>query len=425
MRQAIAADALIKSGKADWKSQPLLGVPVSIKDMYEVAGMPTTAGARIRKDNISNRDATAVRKLREAGAIFIAMTNTPLNHSALETANNLHGRTNNPYDLERTPGGSSGGEAALIAAGGSPCGLGGDSGGSIRIPSHFCGVAGLAPAWGRVSAAGNIPPVYNSGPFYVRCGPMARKVEDLALVLPIISGHDSRDPFTFPMNLGDPTQVQVDELKVAYCVDSKKVKPTNEIQTTVERAADVLRTHVAAVSREVPPNFDSEDPIEIEGSFTLLGMSVEDQLEELRELGEEDDELRQESIRRGAEWLKNHDSEKLKQHAAKLPEMRLQMNLLMAEFDVLLCPVAADLAYKHGESWERIFQTGMFWVNSFNLYGNLPTGVVRCGTSADGLPIGVQVVGASYREDLVLAVMQMLETKLEGWKPPPEEKLVG
>ena len=424
IEEAKAAERLIQRGRVDWKATPLLGVPVSIKDMYEVAGMPTTAGARIRKDNISKKDATAVRKLREAGAIVIAKTNTPLNHSALETVNKLHGQTNKPYDLKRTPGGSSGGEAALIAAGGSPWGIGGDSGGSIRVPAHFCGIAGLAPAWGRVSTAGNVPFIYNSGPLYLRCGPMARYVEDLALMLPIISGHDPHDPFTFPMSLRDHKRATINKLKVAYCTDSAKTKPSGDIQKTVERAAAVLNAYSAAVSQERPPYFESDDPLKIEASFTLRG-SIEAQRKELQDLGEEDDELRQELIRRGAEWLDGHDLDELEQQAAKLPEMRLKMNRFMSEYDVLLCPVAAELAYKHGESWERVFQTGMFFVNLFNLYGNLPTGVVRCGTSADGLPIGVQVVGPSYREDVVLAVMELLEKQLGGWKPPPEKNLAG
>ena len=198
IKEAEEAGRLIQSGKVDWDSTPLLGVPVSIKDMYEAAEMPTTAGARFRAKNISKEDATAVRKLHQAGAIVIAITNTPLNHAALETSNKLHGRTNNPYDLDRTPGGSSGGEAALIAAGGSPWGLGGDSGGSIRVPAHFCGVAGLVPSWGRVSTGGTVPFVYNSGPFYLRCGPMARYVEDLALMLPIICGSTLATPLRFP-----------------------------------------------------------------------------------------------------------------------------------------------------------------------------------------------------------------------------------
>ena len=416
--EAKAAEQSIRNG-VDWRDKPLLGVPVSIKDMYQVAGMPTTAGARMRKNNVASENATAVQRLKDAGAIVIAITNTPLNHSAIETANKLHGTTRNPYDLERTPGGSSGGEAALIAAGGSPCGLGGDAGGSIRVPSHFCGIAGLAPAWGRVSTAGIVPLLYNSGPFYLRCGPMARYVEDLALLLPIISGLDSRDPFTFPMTLGNHNHVEIDKLRVAYCVDAKKIKPADSIQQTLEVAAKVLKGRVKKVEKEIPPNYDSDDPFKFEASFTLLG-SIGAQREELKKLGEEDDELRQEIIRLANEWLNKQDLGELEQRAAKLPEIRLEMNQFFERYDVLLCPVAADLAYKHGKSWERVFQTGMFLVNQFNLCGNLPAGVVRCGTSPDGLPIGVQVVAKSYREDIVLAVMELLEKALGGWKPPPE-----
>jgi len=421
IKEAEAAESQILSGKVDWDSTPLLGVPVSIKDMYEVAGMPTTAGARFRAGNVSEKDATIVRKLRQAGAIVIAITNTPLNHAALETSNRLHGQTNNPYDLERTPGGSSGGEAALIAAGGSPWGLGGDSGGSIRLPAHFCGVAGLVPSWGRVSTAGNVPFIYNSGPFYLRCGPMARYVEDLALMLPIISGIDPRDPFTFPMDLRDHKRVQIDKLNVAFCTDALKITPSDDIQASIQAAADVMRTNGANVTKVYPPNFDSEDPLKLEASFTLLGSSSEEQLEELRKIGEEDDPLRPEAIRRAAEWLKGKNLKELEANAERLPEMRLEMNRFMEQYDVLLCPVSADLAYKHGKSWERIYQTGGFFTNLFNLYGNLPTGTVRCGTSADGLPIGVQIVGGSYRDDVVLAVMQLLEEQLGGWQPPPEK----
>lgn len=420
LKEAEEAERRIQSGKADWKSTPLLGVPVSIKDMYEVAKMPTTAGARFRSDNFSEQDATIVRKLRQAGAIVIAITNTPLNHSALETSNKLHGRTNNPYNLERTPGGSSGGEAALIAAGGSPWGLGGDSGGSIRLPAHFCGIAGLVPSWGRVSTGGTVPFVYNTGPFYLRCGPMARYVEDLVLMLPIICGLDPRDPFTFPLKLRDHKKVQIDQLKVAYCTDALKIKPSADIQATIQQAANVMRDSGANVSKVYPPNFDAEDPLELEASFTILGSSSEEQLQELREIGEEDDPLRPEAIRKAAEWLKGKDQAELEAHAERLPEMRLEMNRFMEEYDVVLCPVSADLAYEHGKSWDRIYQTGGFFTNLFNLYGNIPTGTVRCSTSADGLPIGVQVVGGSYRDDVVLAVMQLLEQKLAGWKPPSE-----
>lgn len=258
IEEAEVAERRIQSGNVDWESTPPLGVRVSIKDMYQVADMPTTAGARFREENYSEEDATIVRKLRQAGAIVVAITNTPLNHSALETSNKLHGQTNNPYNLDRTPGGSSGGEAALIAAGGSPWGLGGDSGGSIRLPAHFCGIAGLVPSWGRFSTAGNVPSIYNSGPFYLRCGPMARYVEDLALMLPIICGLDPRDPFTFPLKLRDHKLVQIDKLKVAYCTDALNIKPSDDIQASIQQAADVMRVNGANVTLVYPPNFDAE-----------------------------------------------------------------------------------------------------------------------------------------------------------------------
>ena len=244
-------------------------------------------------------------------------------------------------------------------------------------------------------------------------------------MLPIICGLDPRDPFTFPMDLRDHRRVQIDKLKVAYCTDALTIKPSDDIQASIQQAADVMRMNGANVTKVYPPNFDAEDPLKLEASFTLLGSSTEDQLQELREIGEEDDPLRPEAIRRGAEWLKGKDMEELKANAERLPKMRLEMNRFMEDYDVLLSPVCADLAYKHGKSWDRIFQTGGFFTNLFNLYGNLPTGTVRCGTSADGLPIGVHVLAASYRDDIVLAVMQLLEEKLGGWKPPSEQNWVA
>src|SRR5690348_6896948 len=162
---------------------PLHGVPFTIKDTYDVAGMICTCGTKGRAANVAQQDATAVARLRAAGGIALGLTNVPELLLAYESDNLIYGRTNNPYDLARTPGGSSGGEAATIAAGGSPLGLGTDSGGSIRVPAHFCGVAGLKPTWGRVPLTGLFPPPFGTSARLRHAGPLARYVEDLALAL--------------------------------------------------------------------------------------------------------------------------------------------------------------------------------------------------------------------------------------------------
>src|SRR4051794_31370591 len=188
--EARQADQDLASGHSNG---PLHGVPVTIKDAFDVAGMVSTCGTRGRASFVPDQDAAAVQRLKDAGAIVLGLTNTPELTLAFETDNLVYGRTNNPYDLARTPGGSSGGEAALVASGASYLGLGTDIGGSIRVPAHYCGLAGLKPTLGRVPTTGVFPPAMGviGGMYHV--GPLARSVEDLGLALSVLAGPDGRD----------------------------------------------------------------------------------------------------------------------------------------------------------------------------------------------------------------------------------------
>src|SRR6195256_2190006 len=225
-KEADEADAALARGEI---KGPLHGVPVTIKDTLETAGGICTGGTKGRGNYVPKADATAVARLRAAGAIILGKTNVPELAGALETDNLVYGRTNNPYDLARTPGGSSGGEAAIVAAGGSPLGLGTDAGGSIRVPAHFCGLAAIKPTSGRVPRTGQFPmPLGARNPvFHVSL--IARKVSDLALALPIISGPDFRDSTIVAMPLGDPNGVMLRDLKVAWFDDDGVAAPTKEI----------------------------------------------------------------------------------------------------------------------------------------------------------------------------------------------------
>ena len=189
-KEAEEADAAIARG--DIKG-PLHGVPMTIKDTLETSGVICTGGTKGRANYVPKADASAVARLRAAGAIFLGKTNVPELAGAIESDNLVYGRTNNPYDLARTPGGSSGGEAAIIAACGSPLGLGTDAGGSIRIPAHFCGLAAIKPTSGRVPRTGQFPQPMGARAPVFHVSLIARHVEDLALALPIISGPDFRD----------------------------------------------------------------------------------------------------------------------------------------------------------------------------------------------------------------------------------------
>ena len=232
---------------------PLHGVPITLKDSIDTEGVVTTGGTKGRADFVPEQDSTVAARLRAAGAILLGKTNTPELTLAGETANLVYGRTNNPYDVTRMPGGSSGGAGAIIAAGGSPLDMGSDTGGSIRLPSHFNGIAGIKPNSGRVPRTGHIVP-YGMGAVdsLTQLGPMARYVEDLALSLPIIAGPDWIDPAIVAMPLGDPADVDVASLRVAMHTDNGLMSPTKETADAVIAAAAALGEAGVSVVEDRP-----------------------------------------------------------------------------------------------------------------------------------------------------------------------------
>ena len=418
LKSARKADSAIAKGEVDWHRQPLFGVPVSVKDNLETAGMPTTAGAPKLRDNIPKEDATVVRKMREAGAILLAKTNLPFLASAYETSNLVHGRTSNPYDLNRVPGGSSGGEGALIAAGGVPLGIGNDSSGSIRVPSHFCGVAGLCSSWGRVSTAGNVPLCQNNGPFFWSNGPMARRVEDLALALSVIAGWDQRDPFTFPLPALQTESVVLKDLQIAYSTDTPDVHPVDSIQSTVAQAAQALAKCGSKVVRRRAPVYDREKAHDLIIALVADGVLTGNPKRQ-KEYGGEKDPLIQELVDQFPALLKTVPSDEVNRLKEQWPQVQRDLLTFMQDFDAILCPVCTDPAVKHGTTWACSFKGGFIFTQVLSLVGSLPKGVVRCGTSPEGLPIGVQVVGAPWRDDIVLTVLAYLEQEYGGWQQPP------
>ena len=415
--EAQLADDAIRQGTADWKRQPLLGVPVTIKDAFDVAGMPTTCGVPRLRNKCAEADATAVRKLKEAGAIILGKTNVPALCMHFETDNSVYGQTKNPYDLARTPGGSSGGEAAIIAAGGSPLGLGSDGGGSIRTPAHFCGVAGIRPGWGRVSLAGSFPPPPRAYGNYYTAGPLARYVEDLALALRILSGPDPRDPFTFPVPLLDYREVKLENLRVAFWTKYEPAETTKETRETVEKAAADMQTIGAHVEEECPPHWDKVYGI-LQAVYDQEIATFEDVL---KEFGVDVPT----SVDRAAIAYAKRHAGKLRADQAKmatgdwLPMFQIAMLEFFEKYDGLLCPVSAGPAVRHAESWNRVDDFGFTLGTS--LIPKVPAGSVRCGWSPERLPIGVQVVTKPYREDITLAIMRQLESTFGGWDAPPED----
>src|SRR5438876_263661 len=259
LTQARQADVALARGEI---KGPLHGVPITIKDSFDTEGVISTAGTKGRATYVPQQDATAVARMRVAGAILLGKTNLPELSLAYESNNLIYGRTNNPYDLSRTPGGSSGGESAIIAAGGSPLGLGTDGFGSIRIPSHFCGITGLKPTSGSIPFTGLLPPGFGASAKLRHVGPMARHVEDLALTFPILAGMDWRDPATVPMPPGEPRNVELKSLRVAFYTDNGIMTPTPETTAIVRTAVHALADAGAFVEEARPAG--------IEQSYTLF-----------------------------------------------------------------------------------------------------------------------------------------------------------
>jgi amidase len=384
--QAHAADKALARGEL---IGPLHGVPFTVKDWIDAAGLPCTGGDLRFRDRRPAEDATVVARMRQAGAILLGKTNVLVE-------NEVYGRTNNPYNLAYSPCGSSSGEAAIIAAGGSPLGLGSDSGGSIRQPAHACGIAGLKPTTGRLPLTGHFPWIGAMNDPRTTVGPMARSVEDLALALPILCGVDWQDASVVPMPLADWRAVDVPALRVAFYTYHAEAEPTPETAATCWRAAQVLTDVGAYVDEILPPL--------IEEAYTITRQYWARPESASAEEWEPDGEFRL-------------SSEEVEQHLFTWDRFRRALIGFMGSYDVILTPAAELPAMPHGASEGRIPYTLPYSLTGY------PCVVVRCGTSPEGMPIGVQVVARPWRDDVALAVAETLERALGGWQPPQTQGL--
>jgi fatty acid amide hydrolase 2 len=245
--EARAAERRLMRRSEQDQLPPLLGVPCTLKDFYAVRGLPQTGGLVMRKHEIAADDSVVTRRLREAGAIILGVTNVPEGGLWLECENRVYGRTNNPWDLRRTAGGSSGGEGAIVASGGSSFGMGSDIGGSIRLPAAFCGVAGHKPTARMVPNTGHWPPLLDPLRGFLVCGPIARSTRDLMLLLRVVAGPEPDDPFVRPWELGDPASIELGELTV-YPVEESGPRVHPALKKAVRRAAQVLEARGARIA---------------------------------------------------------------------------------------------------------------------------------------------------------------------------------
>lgn len=417
--QLVEGAARARAGEADdalargetWG--PLHGVPITIKDGWETEGIISTGGTSGRMSFIPARDATVVRRLRSAGAVILGKTNVPELSLTNETDNAVYGRTNNPYDLSRTPGGSGGGQAAIIAAGGSALDIGCDAGGSIRLPSHFCGIAGIKPTTGLIPMTGYFPLPTGVRAQLTSAGPMARTVEDLALTLPILAGVDWQDPLVVPRRQGDSKTIDLRNIRAAFYVDNGIIAPTVETAETVKNAAHVVDKVVLTVQEAKPSGIEQTHEL-----FSgLMGADGGAEVERLLQAAGTEEMCP--SLKRRKEALNGRElsAAEFCQLLSKLDSFRRSMLTFLEKFDVIICPVNAFPALAHGTTYDGDRIYSFSYAQTYNLTG-WPGVVVRGGASSEGLPIGVQIISRPWCECIALAVAKYLESSLGGWQPP-------
>jgi Asp-tRNA(Asn)/Glu-tRNA(Gln) amidotransferase A subunit family amidase len=399
---------------------PLHGVPLSIKSSIDVVGLRCEAGTRLRAGNIAMQDAPLVSRLRAAGAVILGATNCPELLMAWETDNLLYGRTNNPWDLSRTAGGSSGGESSAIAAGCSAGGVGSDGGGSIREPAHFTGICGLKPTPGRIPATGHFP---NSvGPFALTgvVGPMARTVGDLKLLFAAMQGPDDGDPSAAPVPLHWPESQTVKEFRIGYFEDDGRTLVTAETRQAVRMAADALRRAGFRVEAFRPEGLAEARELWWK-YFGIAGGML------LRPLVNGHESDLSPVLQQFMGWVSSepsHTADTLLDAWIQRDLVRMKIFTQMNEYPILLCPTAAIPAFRHGERRWQIDGATVEYLDAwsytewFNLLGN-PAVTVPVGQSTEGLPIGVQLAAKPWQEELLLSVAQELESQLGEWKAPP------
>jgi len=409
----------VRAQAREKRSGPLAGLPVTVKSSIATAGYRCEIGSVLHRGSVPKNDAEVVARLRTAGVTLLGTTNCPEFLMAYETDNLLHGRTANPWSLEHSAGGSSGGEAAAIAAGLSAGGLGSDSGGSVRVPAHFCGIASLKPTPGRLPGRGHLPPCV--GPFSIlgAIGPMARTLQDVALLFRVLAGRDDADAAGAPVVTREVALEDAKRIPIGWFEDDGVTPVTEETRQAVRDAAAALEQRGFKVKRYRPATLEAARRLwwkffvqcgemfyrpTIQGHEHRLSPVFRDFL----------------TIARAAEPL---TTEQLLMAWAECDVVRGRLLEEMREFPVLLMPVCSVPAFRHGErEWEIdgkqvAYLDAMRYTQWFNLLG-APAAVVPVGRSQYGLPIGVQIAGCPYADEDVLAVAGVIE-QVFGYVPPP------
>jgi amidase len=430
---ARAADAALARGE----TRPLLGIPLTVKESYNVAGLPTTWGFPAQKDFTPPEDALAISRVKAAGGVILGKTNVPVGLADWQSYNEIYGITNNPFDLGRTPGGSSGGSAAALAAGYGPLSLGSDIGGSLRVPAFHCGVYAHKPTFALVPSRGHTPPPFPPLPLdrdLAVIGPMARGAADLTLLLDAIAGPDPLEAGkAYTLALPPPRHGELKNFRVLL-IDTDPVMPTSKsMRAAIGKLAVNLGKAGATIARASPllPDFAASSRLYMRMLTSFLAASFAPEiyagaLAAAAKLAPDDISLTAERLR--GIGLSHRDWLTAEGGRARL---RAQWRELFKSFDAVVCPVMPTPAYPHDHSLDQearrieidgkayVYPDQLAWAGIATLPG-LPATAIPIGLSPEGLPVGVQIVGPWLEDRTPLKLAELIEREFGGFVPPPD-----
>ncbi len=425
---ASRADERLAAGA---NAEPLAGLPITIKEAYNVEGQPTTWGIPELKDNLATAPAESVRRYREAGAHLMGKTNVPLNLGDFQSYNEIYGTTGNPWNPERTPGGSSGGSAAALAAGLTALESGSDIGGSIRNPAHYCGVYGHKPTHGIVPDQGHALPGIVASPDIAVVGPMARSAEDLSLAMSVLAGADPFHEDGWKLELPAPRHKKLSDFRVALWPTDAMAPVSTEIADRVQQVGDRLASLGATVSDTARPSFE---PKFSHNAYLYMLNGVmsaglpPDMYSAMQQsaaaLDPADDSpaatMLRSSVQSHRDWVGwNHQRARLRQ----------TWKSFFQDWDLVLCPQSATTAFPHDHSplagrkleingEERPYFEQLFWAGLITV-SYLPSTVFPTGPAEDGLPVGLQAVGGEFQDATCIEFARLIAEEFGGFRPPP------
>jgi amidase len=428
--RADAADRALARGE---RRGPLHGLPLTVKDTFETVDLPTTSGSPTLAAHMAARNADAVERLLDAGAIVFGKSNTPLFAGDCQAYNEVHGTTGNPWDLARTPGGSSGGSAAALAAGLTPLELGSDIGGSIRNPAHFCGVYGHKPTFGIVPMRGHIPgpPGLLVTADLAVCGPLARTAADLALALGVLAGPSPVAAKGWRLELPPPRRERLREVRAALWLEAGPIPLAREVGALLQGAADALGRAGVRIDDRARPDVDPDDAYRLYARMVWGEMapgvppaelaSLDERLGALRPSDRSPDAERTRGVSgRHRDWLADTEARE---------QMRARWAAFFERFDLLLCPIMPTAAFPHDHSpidartidvdgrrysyWDQIFWAGLVTI------AYLPATVAPVGRTRAGLPVGLQIVAPHLEDHTSIRFAELMADVTGGFEPPP------